>query len=180
MALLPMARTLDYYLTKLLSQKMLHKRNRFTLLERAGQRQWLWNMAIIIGIGLVFHFTSSQKNLRIGVSNFSPSIQAFIEENKTQFERPFTSTILAGNILYYFHPDIKVSFDDRVDFYGDKISYQFLDASFAKPGTEDFLKKYQFDSAILHKGEPLEYLLQELPDWTLSYEDQHTAIFMNH
>ncbi|MEM9299813.1 MAG: hypothetical protein AAGA64_15680 [Bacteroidota bacterium] len=176
-ALLPMARTLDYYLKRLLPSRLLKKIDQFTLLEKKAKKQWLWGTGLALAIGISFLSISSQKNLRIGVSNFHPAAKVFIDSNKANFQRPIISSVLAGNILYYFHPTIKVPFDDRVDFYGDKISYQFLDAFSAKPGTENFLNNYDFDSAILHRGEPLERLLKTLPEWTVCYEDKNVIIF---
>lgn len=172
--LLPWARMLDQWL-----QSFSAFRERFrsyTQLAGQSRHDLAWAFAAIVLLGLLF-LPAMLPKLRVGSSFFSPSAQAFVAEHIGRFQKPFTSTIQAGNLLFYFHPQLKVSFDDRVDFYQDEDSFAHLSAVNAQGDWRGFLRKFDFDSAFLYPTDPLAEALRHDPAWREIYSDASLLIF---
>jgi hypothetical protein len=147
-----------------------------TRLALQARHDWAWGLAGFAAISLLFHLAFSRQ-LRVGGNSLGPAAETFIESHLGQFQRPFTSTIQAGNLLFYFHPRLKISFDDRVDFYQDTESFAHVRAINLQGDWRGFLEQHRFDSALLAPSDPLAEALRHEPGWSKLYADPGLVIF---
>jgi hypothetical protein len=174
--LLPWAAAWDACLAATLPDWIRRRMALYGEIARQARWDWAWCLAGFAAIGLLHHLAYAPQ-LRVGGGSFSPEAETFIGSRIGQFQRPFTSTIQAGNLLYYFHPRLKVSFDDRVDFYQDTESFAHLRAINLQGDWRGFLEQHQFDSAMLHPEDLLTGALRQEPGWAEIYTDGALVIF---
>lgn len=174
--LLPFCRVWDEWLLSVFRDSWKERRDRYAAIAMQAKRETAWVLAGILLIGFLFRL-APPPSLRIGADSFTSGAEQFVREHLDLFQRPFTSTIQAGNLLFYFHPQLKVSFDDRVDFYQDKDSFAHLDAVNAERDWRGFLRKNAFDSALLYPTDLLASRLRTEPGWTEIYSDSGIVIF---
>jgi hypothetical protein len=174
--LLPLCRVWDQWLFSLFHDFWKKRADRYTAIALHARADVFWVLAAMVAAGFFFH-QSFSPHLRIGSNSFTPQAEEFVRQNLGLFRRPFTSTVQAGNLLFYFHPDLKVSFDDRVDFYQDADCFAHLAAVNGEKGWIDFFKQHAFDSAILYPTDPLVEKLQQRPDWQEIYADPGLVVF---
>lgn len=173
---LPLAQTWNAWLPQILPQKILKKTRGYTLLTRQAKAETVWLAIFGCAIALLFFLSPRSHQLRIAEQTFSPEAQAFLSREYSHLDRPFNTALHAGALLYCFHPKYKIAFDDRVDFYGDKIAGAFLDAIHGHPGYWETIETYGFNSAILHPSEPLAAKLSILHQWKTLYRDSSAII----
>jgi len=91
--------------------------------------------------------------------------------------RPMFNTYGFGGYLVYAHQ--KVFLDGRGDLYerGGVLS-DYLTASLLKPGALSVLDRYQIQSCMLARGEPLAVVLDASPQWKRLYIDNVSEIFV--
>lgn len=147
-----------------------------TRLALQARHDGIWGLAGFAAISVLFHLSFSPQ-LRVGGKSLSPDAERFIESHLEQLQRPFTSTLQAGNLLFYFHPRLKISFDDRVDFYQDTESFAHVRAINLQGDWRGFLKRHRFGSALLAPSDPLAEALRHEPDWSRLYADPALVIF---
>lgn len=174
-ALLPLCRSWEAWLAALFGASWRERCRRYTAIALHARWDAAWILTGLLVLGALFHL--SKPPLRIGTVFFTPQAETFVGEHLDHFQRPFTSSIQAGNLLFYFHPRLKVSFDDRVDFYQDNDTFAHLAAVKAEGDWRGFLKKQAFDSALLYPTDPLAERLRHEPGWTEIYSDAGMVIF---
>lgn len=91
--------------------------------------------------------------------------------------RLFTMDQWADYLIYRLHPDVKVFFDGRSDFYGRTIAFEYLDAINASHRWRQVLDRYQIDSVLLPPSAALATVLKERGDWRL-VDDDGTAVLL--
>ena len=152
---------------------------RFAELQRTAQGDW-WAVpvaALLFAVALVA--SGLPGRLRVGEAHVSVAAAGFLRANLSHVRRPLTTTTTGGPVLYYFFPEIRVSFDDRSDFYGDRVNAKFLRLFWMQPQWQAALAEAQFDSAILPPDMPLAQGLALLPDWREVYRDHVVVIFFH-
>jgi hypothetical protein len=166
----------DDWLKKVLSTDIKKRIQVYTKMANDVRFEYAWMLVGITITGLLF-LSLDSKNLRIGGKAFSAEAEEAIREYKHCLKRPFTSSIVAGNLLYYY-PEIKVSFDDRVDFYQDKKTFEHLEAINMIGDWKLFLETNAFDSAILATTDPLSEGLRTIPNWQEMYRDSFLVLWL--
>lgn len=152
---------------------------RFAELQRQARGDW-WAvplLALLFGVG--FMASGLPQRLRVGAAHVSAGAAEFLKTHLSRVRRPVTTTTTGGTLLYYFFPDIRVSFDDRSDFYGDRVNLRFLRLFEMRPGWQAALSDQRFDSAILPPDMPLVQGLALLPEWQEVYRDDIVVIFFH-
>jgi len=175
-ALLPFCKMWDTWLLSFLGNSWKDRRDRYTALALHAAKEKTWVILGILIIGFLYLLAPSS-TLRIGAHSFTPNAEDFVRTHLDLFRRPLTSSVQAGNLLFYFHPQLKVSFDDRVDFYQDDISFSYIKAIQAEEGWRDYMARYAFDSALLYPTDPLSQTLRHEPAWKEIYSDAGLCVF---
>ena len=85
-----------------------------------------------------------------------------------------------GGYLIWAYPEKKVFIDGRTDIYENSgVFSDYLSISRLAPGTLDLLRKYGIGMCVLERSSPLGTLLQALPDWRLTYEDDLSSVYVH-
>lgn len=82
-----------------------------------------------------------------------------------------------GGYLLHARPDIPVFIDGQTDFYGEKLSRDYLRILDGRPGWDEVLDRYEIDWTLTERGRPINQLLELDPAWSLSYEDDLTQVY---
>jgi len=89
----------------------------------------------------------------------------------------FAPDYWGGYFIYRLYPQIRLSIDDRHDFYGDAFLKSYLKLMHAEPGWQDFLEQYPVRYVAVPKDSAPANILSESPSWHRVYEDEVVAIF---
>jgi hypothetical protein len=161
-----------------LPEKISGRWRRFLELEREGRGD-VWAVPLVaIVFAVAFIPSGTSRRLRIGDAHLSATAAEFLRANLSRVQRPITTTGNGGALIYYFFPELRVSFDDRSDF-GDRENWRFLGLYAMRPGWRTVLAEGQFDSAILDPKMPLADGLSLLGDWREVYRDSVVVIFLH-
>jgi len=76
-----------------------------------------------------------------------------------------------ADYLIYLHPEQKVFFDGRSDFYGPEVGDQFLRVLQGLPGWEKVIEKYRFNLALIPVDTAAAQLLKQSPRWQVVADD---------
>ena len=76
-----------------------------------------------------------------------------------------------GGYLLYTRPEIPVFIDGQTDFYGEKLSKDYLRIRELAPGSFDLLNEYAIDWVLVRSAVPLVQGLDLNPEWTCGYRD---------
>lgn len=193
-AAIPAARGWHALIVALMSSETVGRWRQFSRVEqRSVSHRWqiplaaAFMIAAFAGLGL-------GNGLRVGNLSLTPEAVDFLRANADRFRRPLTSTWVAGPLLYYLGPEIRVSHDDRTDLYRDAIIEPYIRILNAQPGWEQLIAKDGYDSAILDKKRanpenpgatmsrlpdfPINRRLGELPGWKRVYEDDYAIVYI--
>lgn len=91
--------------------------------------------------------------------------------------RIFTEDQWANYLIYRLWPQVKVFFDGRSDFYGRELAMEYLQAMEGRPGWEQVLEKYRFDTVLVPPRAALASLLKIRSDWQLAADDGQAVLF---
>lgn len=174
--LLPFALTWDQWLASFMPAGWKERFRTHTSIALNARYEWAWIFSGILAAGLLFHLLYGS-SLRIGADTLTPRAETFIRENIEKFKRPLTSSVQAGNLLFYFYPRLRVSFDDRADFYTDEESFAYIDQVNMRKNWRELLAQNSYDSALLYISDPLAEGLQFEKGWKKIYEDSGLVIF---
>jgi len=104
---------------------------------------------------------------------------AMIEQNLPSIagRRVLSSDEWGDYLLYRFPVTQRVFFDGRSDFFGPEIGKDYIALMNAAPEWAAILDKYQFESALLPIGWPLQAHLKKDPNWQLVETDKDSILF---
>jgi len=104
---------------------------------------------------------------------------AMIEQNLPSIagRRVLSSDEWGDYLLYRFPVTQRVFFDGRSDFFGPEIGKDYIALMNAAPEWAAILDKYQFESALLPIGWPLQAHLKKDPNWQLVATDKDSILF---
>ena len=104
---------------------------------------------------------------------------AMIEQNLPSIDgrRVLSSDEWGDYLLYRFPVTQRVFFDGRSDFFGPEIGKDYIALMNAAPEWAAILDKYQFESALLPIGWPLQAHLKKDPNWQLVATDKDSILF---
>jgi hypothetical protein len=81
-----------------------------------------------------------------------------------------------GYLIFKLYPRVPVFIDGRADVYGEGLS-QYVDTYYLQKSWMQSLVKWKVTTVIVPPECPLASALREMPEWSLSYQDQAAAIF---
>jgi hypothetical protein len=154
-----------------------HWNARWSAFSAGSRWDWVWLLILLAGGAVLQGAHNPAQSLRVGAQNVTPELCDMLLGQADAFQRPLTTTWNAGALLYYGYPKIRVSFDDRTDFYGDENNRRYLSLLWLRPGWRRILEEGRYDSAILSPGDPLVQGLKMLPEWRQIYEDPLSVVF---
>lgn len=83
----------------------------------------------------------------------------------------------ADYLIYRFHSSVKVFFDGRSDFYGQKIGDDYIRVSAGHASWRSILDRHQFDLILIPPDWALASLLKLDSSWSLVFEDSNALLF---
>lgn len=83
-----------------------------------------------------------------------------------------------GGYLLFALPDHKVFVDGRADFYGEKLVREYDSVDELRSDWQDVLTRYRIDWTLLPRRHRLNLALALLPEWSRTYEDEVSVIFV--
>jgi hypothetical protein len=175
-AAVPIARDLTALFDGRAFPVMRERLQQFAARQRlASGDAWLAAVAAIV-LTLLFLPSAAGRKIEVGKS-ITPHLLDFLRAHPDRFARPLVTTWNAGPLIWNLRPDFRASFDDRGDFYGDKIVFSFVHLYNGNPGWRDTLDKGNYDSAILDPYLPLNQFLRLTPGWHEVYRDDHAVVY---
>ena len=91
----------------------------------------------------------------------------------------FDSYGFGGYLIWTLSPQHKVFIDGRSEIYEHGgVLKDYSDLTQMKPGGLDVLRRYQIQSCLLERDEPLSAMLSALPDWKKVYSDSTSVLFV--
>jgi len=156
-----------------------HRWRRFAELLREARGEWWAVPLLALLFGAWLAAGGLPQSLRVGEQHLSKGATDFLAANLSRVQRPLTTSTTGGPLLYYFFPALRVSFDDRGEFYRDRENLKFIHLFAMAPGWRATLSERRFDAAILPPGMPLVQGLALLPEWREAYRDDVVVIFLH-
>jgi len=92
--------------------------------------------------------------------------------------RVYTEDQWADYLIYKLSPTVKVFFDGRSDFYGEKLSREYCDLMNATYQWRQLLAKYRFEAALIRPGCALAAVMKESPEWRVVDDDTKAILFV--
>jgi hypothetical protein len=93
-------------------------------------------------------------------------------------QEPIFNTYNYGGYLVASLPEHKVFIDGREDLYElEGVMSDYMQVAWLKPSAFSILQFYRIRTCFLERGEPLSFVLGELPGWHQIYQDDLTVIF---
>lgn len=92
--------------------------------------------------------------------------------------RVYTEDQWADYLIYRLSPAVRVFFDGRSDFYGEKITREYLDLMTANYRWRELLAKHRFDVVMVRPGLALAAVLKESPEWRVVDDDTKSILFI--
>lgn len=83
-----------------------------------------------------------------------------------------------GGYLLYAYPQARVFIDAQTDFYGEKLTQDYLTVEHVEPGWQDVLDRYHVNWVLYDTNSSLSSILQRDPGWQVVYTDQTATIFV--
>jgi hypothetical protein len=91
--------------------------------------------------------------------------------------RVATTDVWGGYLIYRLHPDVRVFWDGRADFYGTPYNLAAIDTLMGRPGWRKTLGENRITAVLLPVRQPLASLLVESQDWHAVYRDEVAVLF---
>lgn len=133
-------------------------------------------LSTLVGIGLLWYA------LGPGGPTYRFDPEAFPVEAVEEFDRLDISgrvfnQMAWGGYLLYTRPDVPVFIDGQTDFYGPKLSRDYLTALGGYPGWSSVLDEYDIDWTFTSTGGTLTQLLALDDGWRETYADEVATIY---
>ena len=145
-----------------------------------------WNFGMIllplIGVGIVasmlhlrpddFRWKAQFPDLRFPVAACEALGDRLLREN-----RVLSSDQWGDYLIYRFHPNRKVFFDGRSDFYAPELRQDYLQLIGSGWRWREIVDRHEFDAALLPLDWSLASAMKVHPDWNLIYDDGFAVYF---
>ena len=142
---------------------------------------WVWAVAVVVLlVGLEW---SGTKLDPWGMGNaFDPHVFPVAAVDRLIASpvegKMFNDFNWGGYLLYRLWPDKQVFIDGWIDFYGEALTREYLQALNAEPGWETILDRYHVQWVIVAPTRPLAVRLDESAAWSLRYEDGVAGVWV--
>lgn len=100
----------------------------------------------------------------------------FIAEHRAPDERLYNDEQTGAQMLFLQMGPVFI--DNRFDMYGKKFCDEWLVASHALPGWQEYLKKYGINTIVLERKQDLVPRLMQDPNWLLAYSDPYLTYWV--
>ncbi len=141
---------------------------------------YLLNAAVMAGVVavMIWYFPSQAAYARDVEAAFP--VQAVNYLNSHSVPGPMYNTYnLGGYLLWARPPGNRVFIDGRTDLYERAgVFSDYMDLTGLKPGSLGILQKYNIQSCLLWRDEPLATVLAALPEWQKVYVDDKDVVFI--
>jgi hypothetical protein len=147
--------------------------------NRAIDKYVLNGIVMAIVATVMIHYFPSRADLEKRVAEKSPlKAVAYLRQHPVPGPM-FNSYVFGGYLVWALGPEQKVFIDGRGDIYerGGVIS-DYMQVTDLRPGGLDVLRRYQIQSCLLQRDEPLSTVLAAMPDWQKVYSDSTSALFV--
>ena len=91
--------------------------------------------------------------------------------------RIFTSDQWGDYLIYHYYPRLRVFIDGRSDFYGERITTDYLKLSEGQHAWKQLLEQYRFDMVLCPVDWALASLLRYQQDWRVVEDDGKAVLF---
>jgi len=91
--------------------------------------------------------------------------------------RIFTTDSWADYLTFHFYPRQRIFVDGRSDFFGQKISEDYIQILKGQYGWEALMKRYDLNAALVPAQSPIASLLRSNANWIRVDEDPQAALF---
>jgi hypothetical protein len=127
----------------------------------------------------MIHYFPTQRDLQAKVARQFPS-QAVEYLRQHPVPGPMLDSYgFGGYLIWSMGPEHQVFIDGRSEVYEQGgVLKDYVELTQMKPGGLDVLRRYQIQSCLLTRDEPLSVALSALPDWEKVYSDQTSALFV--
>lgn len=135
------------------------------------------NAILMVGLMIaVVHFFPSENRLESKIAERFP-VRALAFMQKHSIPGPIFDSYGFGGYLVWAGQTVFI--DGRGQLYEDGgVLSDYLDILNLKPGGLDVLRRYQIESCLLQRGEPLSTVLGAMPEWRKIYSDGTSVIFV--
>jgi hypothetical protein len=138
------------------------------------------NAILMAGVVVAMvHYFPSQADLEQKVANNFP-VKAVEYLRQHPVPGPmFDSYGFGGYLIWSLGPEQKVFIDGRSEIYErGGVLNDYIQLTHLKPGGLSILQRYQVQSCLLERDEPLAIVLAALPDWRNVYSDTTSTLFV--
>ncbi len=103
-----------------------------------------------------------------------------IEKHRAVFEgkKVLTTDEWGDYLSYRFYPAQRIFFDGRSDFYGQELGKDYLSLMRGGADSEDRMKKFEFEAALLPLDWPIHLALRKHPQWRVLAEDKKVVVMV--
>lgn len=139
--------------------------------------KYVLNAVLMAGVALgVVHYFPKRDYLETKVAGQFPVKAVEYMKQHPLPQRMFDSYGFGGYLVWAGQ---KVFIDGRSELYEDGgVLADYVQLAQMKPGGLDVLRRYQIESCLLLRDEPLSGVLAALPDWKKVYSDDISAIYV--
>lgn len=149
--------------------------------EWGGQkRTWatLSLPAVLIAATILLSTTGRFTRFRGRFQNGDFPVAAVATLNPSSRElRIFSDDEVGDYLVYALFPKVRVFWDGRMDFYGSGILREYDVINSGAPGWQNGLEKFNVNTAVLRKAQPLSNMMRAHQTWQESYEDTNYVVF---
>lgn len=148
---------------------------------RPEKDKFALNAILMAGVAtaIVLYFPSRADLQRYVDKQFPVQALGFLRNHTIQ--EPIFNSYNFGGYLVANLPEHKVFIDGRGDLYElEGVMWDYLQAAKLKPAAFSIFRLYGIKTCILERGEPLEIVLEEQPEWKPIYKDEMTVILERH
>jgi hypothetical protein len=90
----------------------------------------------------------------------------------------FNQFAWGGYLIYCCHPEIPVFIDGQTDHYGPDLTREYDEAIRGRPSWREVFAKYDVDWVLISPNTALAQILAEAADWSVSYRDDVSVVFV--
>jgi hypothetical protein len=130
----------------------------------------------LVAVAIAWYFPSLSELTQDVEKQFPSRAVSFLKRYPVQ--EPLFNTYNYGGYLVASLPEHKVFIDGREDLYEwEGVMSDYVQVTLLKPAALPVLGFYRIRTCLLERGEPLSFVLAELPGWRQIYQDNITVIF---
>lgn len=146
----------------------------------AAKDKYILNAVLMGGmVAIMIYYFPSRVDLEKKVADQFPS-QAVEYLRQHPVPGPMLDSYgFGGYLIWSMGPEHQVFIDGRSEVYEQGgVLKDYMELTQLKPGGLDVLRRYQIQSCLLNRGEPLSVALTALPGWEKVYSDHTSALFV--